>query len=185
MLFARFWIWSNGFPRPLCRRRPDGRHSAALPSGVVPPPSERSARDRDFARPFLLWLHEISMATIAKLKSLASRKAANPPLAGVPPAAAADEDDDLPIPSDITRCFWAAFSFSNARRLLCSSRDCTPTVLAFVLSLVLQPAMRLLERVRLPRGMPPFSSSWCCSARLRVGDGALGTGNQLGTEAAH
>ena len=45
------------------------------------------------------------MAAIAKLKLLASRKAAAPTLAAAPPAAAAAHQDDLAIPSDIHTVF--------------------------------------------------------------------------------
>jgi hypothetical protein len=45
------------------------------------------------------------MAAIAKLKLLASRKAADHPLAAAPGAAAAADEDDLPIPSDVNAVF--------------------------------------------------------------------------------
>jgi hypothetical protein len=45
------------------------------------------------------------MAAIAKLKLLASRKAAEPSLAAAPPAAAAVDQDDLPVPSNINTVF--------------------------------------------------------------------------------
>jgi predicted PurR-regulated permease PerM len=89
----------------------------------------------------------------AKLKLLSSRRAADLPTAAAPIAAAADEDD-LPIPSDIKAVFLGGL-FLLAMLGACSvaSDIVLPIVLAFVLSLVLQPAMRALERVRLPRGI--------------------------------
>jgi len=94
------------------------------------------------------------MAAITKLKSLASRKAAaDGPTAAAPVAAAADEDD-LPIPSDIKAVFLGGlFVLAMLGACYIASEIVLPIVLAFVLGLVLQPAMRALERVRLPRGI--------------------------------
>jgi predicted PurR-regulated permease PerM len=93
------------------------------------------------------------MAAIAKLKLLSSRRAADVPTAAAPTAAAADEDD-LPIPTDIKAVFLGGL-FLLAMLGACSvaSDIVLPIVLAFMLSLVLQPAMRVLERLRLPRGL--------------------------------
>jgi predicted PurR-regulated permease PerM len=93
------------------------------------------------------------MADIAKLKLLSSRRAADVPTAVAPTAAAADEDD-LPIPSDIKAVFLGSlFLLAMLGACYVASDIILPIVLAFVLSLVLQPAMRALERVRLPRGI--------------------------------
>jgi predicted PurR-regulated permease PerM len=93
------------------------------------------------------------MADIAKLKLLSSRRAADVPTAVAPTAAAADEDD-LPIPSDIKAVFLGGlFLLAMLGACYVASDIILPIVLAFVLSLVLQPAMRALERVRLPRGI--------------------------------
>jgi predicted PurR-regulated permease PerM len=93
------------------------------------------------------------MALIDQLKLLASRKAADRPSAAAPTAAAADEDD-LPIPSDINTVFLGGlFLLAMLAACYVASEIVLPIVLAFVLSLVLQPAMRVLERVRLPRGI--------------------------------
>jgi predicted PurR-regulated permease PerM len=93
------------------------------------------------------------MAAIAKLKLLASRKAADAPLAAASPAATSDEDD-LPIPSDIKTVFLGGLFFlAILAACYVASEIVLPIVLAFVLSLVLQPAMRLLGRVHLPRGI--------------------------------
>ena len=94
------------------------------------------------------------MAAIAKLKLLASRKAADRPLAAAPPDAAAADEDDLPIPSNInTVLLGGLFLLAMLAACYVASEIVLPIVLAFVLSLVLQPAMRALERVRLPRGV--------------------------------
>jgi predicted PurR-regulated permease PerM len=93
------------------------------------------------------------MAAIAKLKLLSSRRAAEVPTAVAPSAAAADEDE-LPIPSDIKAVFLGGlFLLAMLGACYIASDIVLPIVLAFVLSLVLQPAMRALERVRLPRGI--------------------------------
>jgi predicted PurR-regulated permease PerM len=93
------------------------------------------------------------MAAIAKLKLLSSRRAADVPPVTVPTAAAADEDD-LPIPSDIKAVFLGGlFLLAMLGACYVASDIVLPIVLAFVLSLVLQPAMRALERLRLPRGI--------------------------------
>ena len=93
------------------------------------------------------------MAAIAKLKLLSSRRAAEVPTAVAPSVAAADEDE-LPIPSDIKAVFLGGlFLLAMLGACYIASDIVLPIVLAFVLSLVLQPAMRALERVRLPRGI--------------------------------
>jgi predicted PurR-regulated permease PerM len=93
------------------------------------------------------------MAAISKLKLLATRKAAEGTSA-IAPAAAPAADDDLPIPSDIKAVFLGGL-FVLAMLALCyvAAEIVLPIVLAFVLSLVLQPAMRALERIHLPRGI--------------------------------
>jgi hypothetical protein len=94
------------------------------------------------------------MATIAKLKLLASRKAADRPLAAAQPDAAATDEDDLSIPPDITTVFLGGLFFlAMLAACYVASEIVLPIVLAFVLSLVLQPAMRALERFHLPRGI--------------------------------
>src|SRR6476661_8392949 len=94
------------------------------------------------------------MPAIAKLKLLASRKAADRPLADVPSVAAAAEEDDLPIPSDIKTVFLGGlFLLGMLAACYVAAEIVLPIVLAFVLSLVLHPAVRALERVHLPRGI--------------------------------
>ena len=90
---------------------------------------------------------------IAKLKLLASRRAADPPLAAAPAATAAADEDDLPIPSDIKAVFLGGlFVLAMLAACYVTAEIVLPIVLAFVLNLVLQPAMRQLERLHLPRG---------------------------------
>ena len=94
------------------------------------------------------------MDAISKLRLLASRKAGEGPSAAAPAAAATADEDDLPLPSDIKAVFLGgilllgmlAGSYVAAEIIL-------PIVLAFVLNLVMQPPMRWLERVHLPRGI--------------------------------
>jgi predicted PurR-regulated permease PerM len=89
------------------------------------------------------------MAAIAKLKLLASRRAADRPTAAAPTADAVD-DDNLPIPSDIKAVFLGGLLLLA---MLGACYIASDIILPIVLSLVLQPAMRALERVRLPRGI--------------------------------
>jgi predicted PurR-regulated permease PerM len=93
------------------------------------------------------------MAAISKLRLLATRKAADATSA-IAPATASAADDDLPIPSDINAVFMGGL-FVLAVLALCyvAAEIVLPIVLAFVLSLVLQPAMGALERIYLPRGI--------------------------------
>jgi predicted PurR-regulated permease PerM len=93
------------------------------------------------------------MAVIDQLKLLARRKAADRPAAAAPTAAADADENDLPIPSDINTVFLGGlFVLAMLAASYVAAEIMLPIVLAFVLSLVLQPAMRILERVRLPRG---------------------------------
>ena len=93
------------------------------------------------------------MTGIVKLKLLSSRRATDVPTVAAPIAAAADEDD-LPIPSDIkTVLLGGLFLLAMLGACYVASEIILPIVLAFVLSLLLQPAMRVLERFRVPRGL--------------------------------
>ena len=94
------------------------------------------------------------MAAIDQLELLAGRKAADRPSAGAPTAAAAADEDDLPIPSDInTVLLGGLFVLAMLAACYVAAEIVLPIVLAFVLSLVLTPAMRVLQRVHLPRGL--------------------------------
>jgi len=94
------------------------------------------------------------MAAIDKLKLFASRGVADRPSSAAPATAAAAEEDDLPIPSDIKTVFLGGlFLLGMLAACYVAAEIVLPIVLAFVLSLVLQPAMRALERLDLPRGI--------------------------------
>src|ERR1700748_1237133 len=93
------------------------------------------------------------MGGIEKLKLLASRKIADRTSAAASAAAATADEDDLPIPSDIKTVYLGGlFLLAMLAACYVAAEIVLPIALAFVLSLVLQPAMRALERVRLPRG---------------------------------
>ena len=91
------------------------------------------------------------MAVIDKFKLLARQKAADRASAAVE---VPNDEDDLPIPSDIKAVFLGGLFFLGML-VACyvAAEIVLPIVLAFVLSLVLEPAMRALERFRLPRGI--------------------------------
>lgn len=92
------------------------------------------------------------MAAIDKLKLRASRKAADRPSDIASPAAALADENDLPIPSDIKTVFLGGLFFlAMLAACYVAAEIVLPIVLAFVISLVLQPAMRVLEQVHLPR----------------------------------
>src|SRR6267378_4149 len=123
------------------------------------------------------------MAAIAKLKLLASRKAADRPSGAAPsPAAAAADEDDLPIPSDLnTVLLGGLFLLAMLAACYVAAEIVLPIVLAFVLSLVLTPAMRVLERVRLPRGIAAISPHpGAVRHARRVGDSAVWSGGPAG-----
>src|SRR6478672_7921962 len=93
------------------------------------------------------------MAAIAKLKLLSSRSVVDVPTTAAPTVAVADEDD-LPIPSDIkTVLLGGLLLLAMLGGCYVASEIILPIVLAFVLSLLLQPAMRVLERLCVPRGL--------------------------------
>jgi len=94
------------------------------------------------------------MAGIGKLKLLVSRKTADDPSVAAPVVVAADDDDDLPITSDIKAVFLGGlFLLAVLAACYVAAEIVLPVVLAFVLKLVLQPAMRALERLHLPNGV--------------------------------
>jgi len=101
-----------------------------------------------------------------------------------PPAAvteAADETE-MPLPSDPRTFFLGGlFGLGALAALYVASSIILPVVLAFVLNLLLQPAVRLLGRLHLP----PYS--WSALDRLpghwsacRSRGGLIGTGRDLG-----
>jgi predicted PurR-regulated permease PerM len=83
------------------------------------------------------------MAVIDKLKLFAGQKAPDHPSAAAPTAAAAADEDDLPIPSDIKAVFLGGlFLLGMLAACYVAAEIVLPIILAFVLSLVLTPAMR-------------------------------------------
>ena len=94
------------------------------------------------------------MPAIDKLRLLASRKAPDRPSVAVPTDVAPVDQDDLPEPYDIKAVFLGGlFLLAMLAGCYVAAEIVLPIVLAFVLSLVLQPAMRMLERIHLPRGI--------------------------------
>ena len=94
------------------------------------------------------------MPAIDKLRLLASRKAPDRPSVAVPTEVAPADQDDLPEPYDIKAVFLGGlFLLAMLAGCYVAAEIVLPIVLAFVLSLVLQPAMRMLERIHLPRGI--------------------------------
>ena len=98
------------------------------------------------------------MESISKFRLLMGRNPADGPAAIAPVDTAAADEDELPIPSDIPSDIKAVFL--GGLFLLAVLAGCyvaaeivLPVVLAFVLKLVLQPAMRALERIHLPNGI--------------------------------
>ncbi len=96
----------------------------------------------------------LAMAGISKLRLLANRKASDLPLAAAPTGAATADEDDSTIPSNIHTMFLGGlFLLAMLAACYVAAEIILPIVLAFMLSLVLQPAMRVFGRVRLPRGI--------------------------------
>ena len=93
------------------------------------------------------------MAVVRSLRLLTGRKAAETPPIGAIDIAAPDEDD-LAIPADANTVFLGGlFALAVLAGCYAAAEIALPIVLAFVLSLVLQPAMRQLERLYLPRAI--------------------------------
>src|ERR1044071_7096969 len=75
-------------------------------------------------------------------------------LASAAPEQVATNADDVPVPPDIRTVFQGGIFFLMLLGACYAAAEIVlPIVLAFVLMLVLQPAMRLLERWHLPRGL--------------------------------
>ena len=93
------------------------------------------------------------MAVVRSLRLLTGRKAAeDPPIVAID--IAAPDEDDLAIPADANTVFLGGlFALAVLASCYTAAEIALPIVLAFVLSLVLQPAMRQLERLYLPRAI--------------------------------
>jgi predicted PurR-regulated permease PerM len=67
-------------------------------------------------------------------------------------AAAAEDDEDMPLPTDPKTVFLGGlFFFAALAVLYVASEIILPLVLAIVLKLLLQPPVRFLERIHIPR----------------------------------
>jgi len=67
-------------------------------------------------------------------------------------AAAAEDDEDMPLPTDPKTVFLGGlFFFAALAVLYVASEIILPLVLAIVLKLLLQPLVRFLERIHIPR----------------------------------
>jgi hypothetical protein len=108
------------------------------------------------------------MALVRSLRLLTGRKAAEDrPIAAID--IAAHDEDDLAIPADANTVFLGGlFALAVLAGCYAAAEIALPIVLAFVLSLV-QPAMRQLERLQLPRAiaarLPPCSIIFRFSGR--------------------
>jgi predicted PurR-regulated permease PerM len=93
------------------------------------------------------------MAVVRSLRLLTGRKAAeDPPIVAID--IATPDEDDLAIPADANTVFLGGlFALAVLAGCYAAAEIALPIVLAFVLSLVLQPAMRQLERLHLPRAI--------------------------------
>jgi predicted PurR-regulated permease PerM len=68
--------------------------------------------------------------------------------------AAAEDEDDMPLPTDPKTIFLGGlFVFAGLAVLYVTSEIVLPLVLAVVLKILLQPLVRLLERIRVPRAI--------------------------------
>jgi predicted PurR-regulated permease PerM len=94
------------------------------------------------------------MTTIDRIKSLAGAKRVDQGSAASPAENPVEDDQELPIPSDINTVFLGGlFVLALLASFYVAAEIVLPIVLAFVLSLALTPGMRLLERVHVPRGV--------------------------------
>jgi hypothetical protein len=93
------------------------------------------------------------MAVVLSLRVLTGHKAAEDrPIAAID--IAAHDEDDLAIPADTNTVFLGGlFALAVLAGCYAAAEIALPIVLAFVLSLVLQPTMRQLERLHLPRAI--------------------------------
>ena len=94
------------------------------------------------------------MAEIDNLRPPVSHQAGEALPVEVAADAAGADDEELPIPSDIKAVYLGGlFLLALLAGCYVAAEIVLPVVLAFVLKLVLQPAMRALGRLRLPRGI--------------------------------
>jgi len=93
------------------------------------------------------------VAEVRKVTLFASRKRHGGPSPAAPVAAEASDEDELPIPSDLNTVFLGGlFLMGVLAACYVAAEILLPIVLAFVLNLVLQPAMRVLDRAHIRHG---------------------------------
>ena len=74
---------------------------------------------------------------------------------------------DMPLPSDAKTFFLGGlFVLSMLTAAYVASEIVLPLIFAVMLNLLIQPALRALEGLRVPRALGPFCSSLLCSRRL-------------------
>jgi hypothetical protein len=74
-----------------------------------------------------------------------------------PSLAPAEAPAGMPLPSDLRTAFQGGLFFLAFLAALYTAREIVlPVVLAFVLALLLQPAVRMLDRLRVPRALSAF-----------------------------
>jgi predicted PurR-regulated permease PerM len=75
-----------------------------------------------------------------------------PPVESAGPTKASDEPNDMPLPQDVAVVFQGGlFLLALLAAAFFAKSVILPIVLAFILKLLLQPVMRLLARIHLPR----------------------------------
>jgi predicted PurR-regulated permease PerM len=89
---------------------------------------------------------------VQREENLAQASASEEPGAHLVPEQPADVPDGMPLPSDLGTVFLGGLFLLALLAVFYAAREIVlPIVLAFILMLVLQPALRMLERLRVPR----------------------------------
>ena len=98
----------------------------------------------------------------------------------------ATEPEEMPLPSDPKVIFLGGlFVFALLAAAYVASEIVLPLVFAFILKLLLQPAMRLLERVHLPRILAALLLNSCAIRDdRRIGYGHFRPRSHLGSQAS-
>ena len=108
------------------------------------------------------------------------------PLISVASEQVVTDANDVPVPPDIKAVFQGGiFLLLLLGACYAAAEIVLPIVLAFVLMLVLQPAMRFLERWHLPRGLAALALIvMLFGALIGLGTALSGPAANLGTKAA-
>jgi predicted PurR-regulated permease PerM len=89
---------------------------------------------------------------VQRAQNLAQASSPVEPDAHLVPEQPADDPDGMPLPSDLRTVFLGGLFLLALLAVFYAAREIVlPIVLAFILMLVLQPALRMLERLRVPR----------------------------------